>query len=230
VHKIQFTHKTLSTHTNLLIYEQGGSVLRNGLFSALSRQSSTGIQTSRIGVLVFHNPNGAICESARSIDKRRMDKRGELCTRHQPLEPEDAIAVYAQGGAADVDIAVAAATQAFPAWAASNIQVRSDALDKIGNELLARKEELGTLLSREEGKTKAEGVGEVTRAGQIFKFFAGECLRLSGQVLPSVRPGVGIEITREPVGVVGLITPGTFRWRFLHGRLHLRWPSGTVWF
>lgn len=147
-----------------------------------------------------------------------------------PSNLEDAIAVYAQGGAADVDIAVAAATQAFPAWAASNIQVRSDALDKIGNELLARKEELGTLLSREEGKTKAEGVSEVTRAAQIFKFFAGECLRLSGEVLPSVRPGVGIEITREPVGVVGLITPGTFRWRFLHGRLHLRWPSGTVWF
>jgi aldehyde dehydrogenase (NAD+) len=127
-----------------------------------------------------------------------------------PSNLEDAIAEYAQGGAADVDIAVAAATQAFPAWAASNIQVRSDALDKIGNELLARKEELGTLLSREEGKTKAEGVGEVTRAGQIFKFFAGECLRLSGQVLPSVRPGVGIEITREPVGVVGLITPWNF--------------------
>lgn len=127
-----------------------------------------------------------------------------------PSNLEDAIAVYAQGGAADVDIAVAAATQAFPAWAASNIQVRSDALDKIGNELLARKEELGTLLSREEGKTKAEGVSEVTRAAQIFKFFAGECLRLSGEVLPSVRPGVGIEITREPVGVVGLITPWNF--------------------
>jgi len=127
-----------------------------------------------------------------------------------PSNLEDAIAEYAQGGAADVDAAVAAAMQAFPAWAASNIQVRSDALDKIGNELLARKEELGTLLSREEGKTKAEGVGEVTRAGQIFKFFAGECLRLSGELLPSVRPGVGIEITREPVGVVGLITPWNF--------------------
>ena len=127
-----------------------------------------------------------------------------------PSNLEDAIAEYAQGGAADVDAAVAAATQAFPAWAASNIQVRSDALDKIGNELLARKEELGTLLSREEGKTKAEGVGEVTRAGQIFKFFAGECLRLTGETVPSVRPGIGVEITREPMGVVGLITPWNF--------------------
>ena len=86
----------------------------------------------------------------------------------------------------------------------------ADALDKIGTEILARREELGTLLSREEGKTRPEGIGEVTRAGQIFKFFAGECLRLSGEVLPSVRPGIGVEITREPIGVVGLITPWNF--------------------
>ena len=56
----------------------------------------------------------------------------------------------------------------------------------------------------------AEGIGEATRAGKIFKFFAGECLRLSGETLPSVRPGIGVEITREPVGVVGLITPWNF--------------------
>ncbi|HZH05400.1 MAG TPA: aldehyde dehydrogenase family protein, partial [Lautropia sp.] len=64
--------------------------------------------------------------------------------------------------------------------------------------------------AREEGKTRAEGIGEAGRAGQIFKFFAGECLRLSGELLPSVRPGIGVEITREPMGVVGLITPWNF--------------------
>jgi acyl-CoA reductase-like NAD-dependent aldehyde dehydrogenase len=105
---------------------------------------------------------------------------------------------------------VQAAQAAFPAWSTGNIQARSDALDKIGTEILARREELGTLLSREEGKTKPEGIGEVTRAGHIFKFFAGECLRLSGETMPSVRPGIGVEITREPVGVVGLITPWNF--------------------
>ncbi|MGH8430516.1 MAG: aldehyde dehydrogenase family protein, partial [Solimonas sp.] len=117
---------------------------------------------------------------------------------------------YAQGDAIHVNEAVAAAAAAFPAWATSSIQLRSDALDKIGTEILARREELGTLLSREEGKTRAEGIGEVTRAGQIFKYFAGECLRLAGETLPSVRPGIGVEITREPVGVVGLITPWNF--------------------
>jgi len=127
-----------------------------------------------------------------------------------PSDLGDIIAEYAQGDAADVEAAVAAATAAFPAWATGSVQARSDALDRIGNEILARKEELGTLLAREEGKTRAEGIGEATRAGHIFKFFAGECLRLSGELMPSVRPGIGIEITREPVGVVGLITPWNF--------------------
>ena len=83
-------------------------------------------------------------------------------------------------------------------------------LRKAADEITARKEELGTLLSREEGKTLAEGIGETVRAAQIFDFFAGECLRLAGEILPSVRPGIGVEITREAVGPVGLITPWNF--------------------
>ena len=47
-------------------------------------------------------------------------------------------------------------------------------------------------------------------AGQILAFFAGECLRLAGEMIPSVRPGVGVEMTREPAGVVALITPWNF--------------------
>ena len=127
-----------------------------------------------------------------------------------PSNLDDSIAEYTQGDATHVELAVAAATAAFPAWATGSIQTRSDVLDKIGTEILARKEELGTLLAREEGKTKLEGIGEATRAGQIFKFFAGECLRLAGELIPSVRPNIGVEITREPVGVIGLITPWNF--------------------
>jgi aldehyde dehydrogenase (NAD+) len=127
-----------------------------------------------------------------------------------PSDLADTIAEYAQGDVSQVDEAVAAATAAFPAWSTGSVQARCDALDKIGTEILARREEIGTLLAREEGKTRAEGIGEATRAGQIFKFFAGECLRLSGELLPSVRPNVGVEITREPVGIVGLITPWNF--------------------
>ncbi|MET1116258.1 MAG: aldehyde dehydrogenase family protein [Comamonas sp.] len=127
-----------------------------------------------------------------------------------PSDQSDVVGDYAQGDASDVNAAVAAAAAAFPAWSTSGIQARHDALDKIGTEILARKEELGDLLAREEGKTRPEAIGEVGRAGQIFKFFAGECLRLAGETLPSVRPGIGVEITREPVGVVGLITPWNF--------------------
>ena len=127
-----------------------------------------------------------------------------------PSDLGDVVGHYAQADAAGLNAAVSAAQTAFMAWSTSGIQARSDALDKIGTEILARREELGILLSREEGKTKPEGIGEATRAGYIFKFFAGECLRLGGETLPSVRPGIGVEITREPVGVVGLITPWNF--------------------
>lgn len=83
-----------------------------------------------------------------------------------PSNLADVLGEYAQGDAGQVDAAVAAATAAFPAWSTGDVQARSEALDKIGNEILARKEELGTLLAREEGKTKAEGIGEATRAGR----------------------------------------------------------------
>ncbi|MES2017884.1 MAG: aldehyde dehydrogenase family protein [Pseudomonadota bacterium] len=127
-----------------------------------------------------------------------------------PSNTADIIGHYAQADAQQAELAIAAAAAAAPGWALSNIQMRADALDKIGTEIIARKEELGTLLSREEGKTRPEGIGEVARAGAIFKFFAQECLRLRGDKLPSVRPNLDIEITREPVGVVGIIAPWNF--------------------
>jgi alpha-ketoglutaric semialdehyde dehydrogenase len=131
-------------------------------------------------------------------------------TNTNPSQLTDVIGYYAQADQAQVDLAIQSAQRAFGAWSVSGIQQRSDALDKIGTEILARREELGNLLSREEGKTLPEGIGEVTRAGHIFKFFAGECLRLAGETLPSVRPGIGVEVTREPLGVIGLITPWNF--------------------
>jgi len=127
-----------------------------------------------------------------------------------PSDLADTIGLYAKGTAAQVDQAVQAARAAMPAWQGLGIQARADALEKIGNEIIARRDELGALLAREEGKTRAEAVGEAARAGNIFKFFAGECLRTPGELLPSVRPHIGVEITREPVGVVGIISPWNF--------------------
>src|SRR5207342_153940 len=127
-----------------------------------------------------------------------------------PSNVNDVIGEYAQADAAQARAAIEAAKTAAPAWATGSIQERSSLLDRVGNEILGRKDELGRLLSREEGKTLPEGVGEVARAGNIFKFFAGEVLRRSGELVPSVRPGVDVEITREPVGVVGIIAPWNF--------------------
>src|SRR5437867_9240401 len=127
-----------------------------------------------------------------------------------PSDVHDIIGEYAQADAAQARAAIAAAKDAFPAWSTGSIQERANILDRAGTEILARKDELGRLLSREEGKTLPEGIGEVARAGQIFAFFAGECLRMAGENLASVRPGIDIEITREGLGVVGLITPWNF--------------------
>jgi len=127
-----------------------------------------------------------------------------------PSDVTDVIGAYARADAQQVGVAVEAASAAQLAWATSTPQQRFDALDFVGSEILARKQELGRLLSREEGKILSEGIGEVARAGYIFKFFAGEALRLGGEHLKSVRPGIEIDILRQPIGVVGLISPWNF--------------------
>ncbi len=127
-----------------------------------------------------------------------------------PSDTTDVIGHYAQADAAQAEAAIAAARAAFPAWSQSTPQQRFDVLDAVGNEILARKDELGRMLSREEGKTLPEGIGETVRAAMIFKFFAGEALRVGGEVIPSVRPGVGVEVFRQALGVVGLIAPWNF--------------------
>ncbi|CAN7389232.1 aldehyde dehydrogenase family protein [Neorhizobium tomejilense] len=127
-----------------------------------------------------------------------------------PSDTNDVVGMYAQGSAEDAKQAIAAAKAAFPAWSRSGILERHAILRKASDEILARKDELGALLAREEGKILPEATGEVIRAAQIFDFFAGEALRLTGELVPSARPNIGVEITREPLGVIGIITPWNF--------------------
>ena len=127
-----------------------------------------------------------------------------------PSDTNEVVGLYADGSADDTKNAIAAAKAAFPAWSRSGIWERHVILKKAGDEIMARKDELGALLAREEGKTLPEAIGETIRASQIFEFFAGEALRLAGEVIPSVRPNIGVEITREALGVVGIITPWNF--------------------
>jgi acyl-CoA reductase-like NAD-dependent aldehyde dehydrogenase len=135
---------------------------------------------------------------------------GEAAPNINPSDTNDVVGDYARATKADAEAAIAAARAAFPKWSRSGPLERHAVLRKAADEITARKDELGRLLSQEEGKTLAEGIGETVRAAQIFDFFAGEALRLAGETIPSVRPGVGVEVTREAVGVVGIITPWNF--------------------
>ena len=134
----------------------------------------------------------------------------DVTTNTSPANRDDMIGTYARGDAARVDQAVSAALAAQPGWAAASPQLRHDVLERAGALIVERKDELGRLLAREEGKTIAEAVGETVRASQVFKFFAGEALRNTGDAVASVRPGIDVMIEREAVGVIGLITPWNF--------------------
>lgn len=127
-----------------------------------------------------------------------------------PADLKDVIGTFAQADRAQTELAINAAQMGQLEWQASGLEARYSVLMAIGDELIARKDELGEILAREEGKTLAEGAGEVYRSGQFFHYYAAEVLRQMGETADSVRPGVEVETRREPVGVVGIITPWNF--------------------
>ena len=127
-----------------------------------------------------------------------------------PSDITDLIGMYAQASTAQLETAIAAAHDAQKIWQATGLEARQTALMKIGNALIDRADELGELLSREEGKPRAEGHGEVYRAGQFFTYYAAEVLRQIGDNADSVRPDIEIDVRREPVGIVAVISPWNY--------------------
>lgn len=127
-----------------------------------------------------------------------------------PSDTNDIIGEFASATQEQAGMAAESAQIAFNSWQYSTPLERHAVLKKTSHELIKRSSELGELLSREEGKTLVEGIAEVNRAGQIFDFFAGEALRLTGETGLSTRPFVNVDVTREPVGVIGIITPWNF--------------------
>ena len=127
-----------------------------------------------------------------------------------PSDTSDVLGRYTRSDVGVLDDAVASARAALPAWSRTSPQVRADLLEAVAREILGDARGLGELLAREEGKTLPEAIGEVTRAAHIFRFFSGEALRMRGERQPSTRDGVVVNIHREPVGVVGIITPWNF--------------------
>ncbi|WP_275287982.1 aldehyde dehydrogenase family protein [Halomonas elongata] len=127
-----------------------------------------------------------------------------------PSDTTDIIGHYAQASVEQVGESISAAQQGLAEWRQSGLEQRYSVLMAIGDELIARKDELGRLLAREEGKTLAEGVGEVYRSGQFFHYYAAEVLRQIDERVDSVRPGIEVDTRREPVGIVGIISPWNF--------------------
>ncbi len=127
-----------------------------------------------------------------------------------PSDLSDLIGLFAQATPDQLDQTLDQAQAAQREWAAYGLERKQAVLNAIGTEMMARAEELGTLLSREEGKPLAEGKGEVYRAGQFFTYYAAECLRQIGENADSVRDGIEVDVRREPVGVVAVISPWNF--------------------
>ncbi|MEO9648498.1 MAG: aldehyde dehydrogenase family protein [Roseobacter sp.] len=127
-----------------------------------------------------------------------------------PSDLDDLIGMFAQATPDQLDATLDQAQRAQAEWAAYGLERKYNVLMAIGTEMMERAQELGTLLAREEGKPLAEGRGEVYRAGQFFTYYAAETLRQMGDTADSVRDGIEIDVRREAVGVVAVISPWNF--------------------
>jgi aldehyde dehydrogenase (NAD+) len=130
--------------------------------------------------------------------------------RVNPADPADTVAEVTQGDPDLVDRAVRSASAAQGRWAAMTGPARGAVLSGAAALIRARAEQVAEDLTREEGKTRIEALGEVRRAADILDFFGAECWRAEGSTLPSAVPGTHVYTRREPLGVVGLITPWNF--------------------
>jgi succinate-semialdehyde dehydrogenase/glutarate-semialdehyde dehydrogenase len=123
---------------------------------------------------------------------------------------EAVFASVPDSGAADARAALEAAHAAFPSWRALPAKQRAQILKRWNDLIVAHQEDLGRLISREQGKPLAEGRGEVAYAASYVEWFAEEATRANGDVIPAPVPGRRMFALKEPVGVVAAITPWNF--------------------
>jgi acyl-CoA reductase-like NAD-dependent aldehyde dehydrogenase len=142
--------------------------------------------------------NGEWAPSTRTFENRN------------PADTSEVVGLFAHGAARDITAAAEAASAALPGWSAMNGPARGGYLFKTAEIMDARFEQLALEMTREEGKTLPEARGEVRRAINIFRYFAGEGSRMPGHLVPSERDRVFMFAVRKPIGVVGLVTPWNF--------------------
>jgi acyl-CoA reductase-like NAD-dependent aldehyde dehydrogenase len=137
-------------------------------------------------------------------------KSGRTFQNTNPADTRERVAEYPLSGREESVAAIEAARAAFPKWSALTAVARGRILSKTSQILESRKGELAEFMTREEGKTLTESTMEVQRAVDIFRFFGGLSYTLGGKTIPHDLPNNLVYTVRQPLGVVGLITPWNF--------------------
>lgn len=140
----------------------------------------------------------------------RSSKSGKALTRENPADTREIVSRYQDSTPEDVAAAVAAATQAFPAWTGIGGPARGEYLRKAADILESRLEDVAVTMTREMGKTIGEARGETRRGVAILRYYAQEGLRELGLTIPSSDPRTLMYTTRVPLGPIALITPWNF--------------------
>jgi acyl-CoA reductase-like NAD-dependent aldehyde dehydrogenase len=149
-------------------------------------------------------------EGANLIDGRWVSAAsGRTFQRRNPADPADVIGTFPASGPADVHAAVEALDKAAPEWTATSPERRAVILETAAAQLESSSSELIAELVREEGKTTAEATIEVSRTPANLRFYAGEATRTTGSTYPTAGGNL-VYTLREPVGIVGAITPWNF--------------------
>ncbi|MEM9750923.1 MAG: NAD-dependent succinate-semialdehyde dehydrogenase [Pseudomonadota bacterium] len=152
-----------------------------------------------------------------------MDKRQKIFIANEWSDADDGatisvtnpatnetIGTVPKAGRAETARAIAAASDAFQTWRSVSVEERATALRRIYEALMDNQDALGRMLTEEMGKPLAEAKGEIAFGARFFRWFGEEARRIYGDVIPSPFPGSRIVVTKEPVGVVGAITPWNF--------------------
>lgn len=135
---------------------------------------------------------------------------GPTFENRNPANTDEVVGLFVKGSPGDVSAAAEAAQAAYPKWSSMPAPARGALLFKVAEILDRRFDEISAEMTREEGKTLPEAKGEVRRAINIFRYFAGEGSRLNGLQVPSERERVHMFAIRKALGVVGLVTPWNF--------------------
>jgi alpha-ketoglutaric semialdehyde dehydrogenase len=156
------------------------------------------------------SPAGRTAETLRSYVAGEWRDGVRTASDLNPARPGEAVATVSVAGPEVATAALEAARTAFPAWRDTPPPARGEVLRRAADLLEQRAAEVGRDLTREEGKTLAEGIGETRRAVAILRYYAGETLQPDGETYPSASPATFLYARREPVGVVVAISPWNF--------------------